>query len=424
MTDLSFHHSPDIKLSDRQVIYFALNGQLPAFSGNYLVTRNIKARYSKLQSFISSILVISILLAASTRIFQSEAWSILWIADNVKFLLIPILFIFILEYLLRLWTAPDSCPDLPENNAEFEQYIRTHHYRLFYGISFLGLIDLLVILSGLFTLISGNSSAWEGYLIVFALLKLSRYIHGIEIIAAVLKKERQILSATFITLAILIVILSTILYLVERNVQPEVFNSIPSALWWGIVTMTTTGYGDIIPMTSIGRVIGGVAMLVGIGTLAIPAGILASGFAYELKHREQLNNWHIISNLELFAGLDANCIKDITHYLKAEVLPAGATVFKKHSAPDAIYFIADGEVEIQIFPKPPTPIRLRSGDVFGEAGLLENRKRNASIKTTQNSRFLVLDLHDFHTLISKHVDLKNKIESINNLRKSSSPDSN
>jgi voltage-gated potassium channel len=99
------------------------------------------------------------------------------------------------------------------------------------------------------------------------------------------------------------------------------------------------------------------------------------------------------------------------------VLPKNTVVFKKNSMPDAIYFIADGAVEVQIYPRPPSPIILKTGDVFGEAGLLENRKRNATIRTIRATRLMVLDLHDFHRLANDHASLKKKIDLINSSRK-------
>jgi voltage-gated potassium channel len=98
-------------------------------------------------------------------------------------------------------------------------------------------------------------------------------------------------------------------------------------------------------------------------------------------------------------------------------LPKNTVVFKKNSAPDAIYFIADGAVEVQIHPRPPSTITLQKGDVFGETGLLENRKRNATIKTIRATRLMALDLQDFHRLANDHASLKKKVEFINLSRK-------
>lgn len=415
--NISISQSPPIRLNPRQITYYALNNSLPAYDSNYSFAVQISNQYGKLSKTIANIITVAILSMVIFRILESQLWELTGLPNLEKILLILLLSIFTIEYLGRLWSAPESCADFPEEGVDYSEYLASHHYRFYYVVSFLGIIDLLVILSILYNIISVDPNSWPNYVLVLGLLKLSRYIPGIEIVGAVVKKERQILTASLLCLGLLVVILSTALYLAERIAQPEVFKNIPSALWWGIVTMTTTGYGDITPITSIGRILGGLAMLGGIAMLAIPAGILASGFAEELRHREQINNWQIISNLELFHGLDSSCIADITRHLRSIVLPKNTVVFKKNSMPDAIYFIADGAVEVQIHPRPPSPIILKKGDVFGEAGLLENRKRNATIKTIRATRLMVLDLHDFHRLANDHASLKKKIELINLSRK-------
>jgi len=415
--NISISQSPPIRLSPRQITYYALNNSLPAHDSNYSFAARITNQYGKLGKLVAQIITVAILSMTIFRILEGQLWELTGLPNLEKILLILLLSIFTTEYLGRLWSAPENCTDLPEETDDFREYVADHHYRFYYVISFLGIIDLLVILSILHNLIGVDLNSWPNYVLVLGLFKLSRYIPGIEIVGAVVKKERQILTASLLSLGLLVVILSTALYLAERNAQPDVFKNIPTALWWGIVTMTTTGYGDITPVTSIGRILGGLAMLGGIAMLAIPAGILASGFAEELRHREQINNWQIISNLELTRDLDSNCIADITRHLRSIVLPKNTVVFKKNSSPDAIYFIADGAVEVQIHPRPPSPIILKKGDVFGEAGLLENRKRNATIRTIRATRLMALDLHDFHRLANDHASLKKKIESINLSRK-------
>ncbi|MBJ7380282.1 MAG: ion transporter [Polynucleobacter sp.] len=415
--NISISQSPPIRLSPRQITYYALNNSLPAYDSNYSFAARITNQYGKLGKLVAQIITVAILSMTIFRILEGQLWELTGLPNLEKILLILLLSIFTTEYLGRLWSAPENCTDLPEETDDFREYVADHHYRFYYVISFLGIIDLLVILSILHNLIGVDLNSWPNYVLVLGLFKLSRYIPGIEIVGAVVKKERQILTASLLSLGLLVVILSTALYLAERNAQPDVFKNIPTALWWGIVTMTTTGYGDITPVTSIGRILGGLAMLGGIAMLAIPAGILASGFAEELRHREQINNWQIISNLELTRDLDSNCIADITRHLRSIVLPKNTVVFKKNSSPDAIYFIADGAVEVQIHPRPPSPIILKKGDVFGEAGLLENRKRNATIRTIRATRLMALDLHDFHRLANDHASLKKKIESINLSRK-------
>jgi len=209
------------------------------------------------------------------------------------------------------------------------------------------------------------------------------------------------------------VVISTALYLVERAAQPDIFKSVPHSMWWGIVTMTTTGYGDMTPLTGWGRLLGALSMLVGIAMLAMPAGILANGFAEEIKRREQLLVWQILSNLSLFKNLDAACIAEVASALKIRVLPARTVVVKKNEFSDAMYIIANGEVEVEIKPKPRTPVLLSTGNVFGEAGLLENKKRNATVRTVRASKFLVLEMRDFHRIASGHPLLMEKMQQIN-----------
>jgi voltage-gated potassium channel len=105
-------------------------------------------------------------------------------------------------------------------------------------------------------------------------------------------------------------------------------------------------------------------MLVGIAMLAMPAGIIASGFSEEIKRRQQLMAWQIISNLSLFANLDASCIADIASCLKTRIFPARTVVVKKNDFSDSIFFIADGEVEVQIRPKPKLPLGQRRMTIF------------------------------------------------------------
>ena len=415
--NISSSQPSPVELNARQIAYYILNNNLPAYDSNYSLASMIKSQYGRLSKLVANIIIFAILSMVIFRILENQLWELMGLPNLEKVLLFLLLTIFTVEYLGRVWSAPENSTDLPEEADDFREYASEHYYRFYYVVSFIGVIDLVVILSLLHNIIGVDLNSWPNYLVVLGLFKLSRYIPGIEIVGAVVKKERQILTASLLCLGLLVVILSTALYLAERNAQPEVFKNIPTALWWGIVTMTTTGYGDITPITSIGRILGGVAMLGGIAMLAIPAGILASGFTEELRHREQINNWKIISSLELFHDLDSSCIADITLHLRSIVLPKNTVVFKKNSSPDAIYFIADGEVEVLIHPRPPTPIILKKGEVFGEAGLLENRKRNATIKTICATRLMALNLNDFHRLANDHISLKKKFELINSSRK-------
>ena len=111
------------------------------------------------------------------------------------------------------------------------------------------------------------------------LLKLARHAHGLSLLGRVIRSSAQALLSVLLSFSLVLIAASTVAYLAERETQPEQFGSIPLAMWWAIVTLTTTGYGDVTPATLAGRVLAGAVMMCGIGVFALWAGIIASGFS-------------------------------------------------------------------------------------------------------------------------------------------------
>jgi voltage-gated potassium channel len=408
------HSFPTTKLTLRQGIYFILHGALPALSHAIGYEKNIAPKIRFANQLITILICLAVITSAALCVMDSLL-SVKNQLTQVEIIGLTFLFgIFFVEYICRLWTAPETHPHITNEDEDEDDRleIERHHYRIEYFFSVLGIIDLVVVVSLIFLLVSDDASRWTSYIFIVGLFKLVRYIPGLELIFKVISNQRQMLFATVFTLGIMVFVLSTGLYLLENSAQPEAFKSIPAVMWWGVVTMTTVGYGDMVPITFFGRILGAFAMLVGIAMLAMPVGIIASGFSEEIKRRQQLMAWQIISNLSLFANLDASCIADIASCLKTRIFPARTVVVKKNDFSDSIFFIADGEVEVQIRPKPKFPVVLRTGEVFGEAGLIENKRRNASIRTRRTSRFLVLELRDFHRLSENYPELKKRIEAI------------
>ncbi len=112
-------------------------------------------------------------------------------------------------------------------------------------------------------------------------LKLGRYSRSLTLVTRVVKRKSSDLIASLIVLMVLLVLASSVMYYVERDAQPDVFSSIPAAMWWGVATFTTVGYGDVYPITPLGKFAGSLIAVLGIGVFALPAGILASGFSEE-----------------------------------------------------------------------------------------------------------------------------------------------
>jgi voltage-gated potassium channel len=123
------------------------------------------------------------------------------------------------------------------------------------------------------------------------LLKIGRYSESLRTLGGVLKSKKEDLAVSFFALLILLVLISSLLFLFEHDVQPENFPSIPSAMWWGVVTLTTVGYGDVYPVTYAGKILGAFAAVLGIGMFALPAGIVASGFAEALQKRRKVKRF-------------------------------------------------------------------------------------------------------------------------------------
>ena len=120
------------------------------------------------------------------------------------------------------------------------------------------------------------------------IFKLTRYSRAMQLLLQSFRDESSSLLAAFFIMAVVLIIASCGIYLIEHDVQPDKFGSIPSAMWWAMVTLTTVGYGDVVPVTPLGRLFGGAITLVSMGMVAIPTGLLASSFSEQLRKRRLL----------------------------------------------------------------------------------------------------------------------------------------
>ncbi|MGO7301973.1 cyclic nucleotide-gated ion channel, partial [Rhizobium ruizarguesonis] len=131
-------------------------------------------------------------------------------------------------------------------------------------------------------------------------------------------------------------------YIIERDVQPDRFGSIPQAMWWAVVTLSTTGYGDEIPQSLAGRVLAGLVMMSGIGIFALWAGILATGFYEEVRRQDFVRNWQLVAAVPLFQKLGSAALIEIVRALRPRIAPAGAVICRKGDVGDQMFFIVEG----------------------------------------------------------------------------------
>ena len=179
--------------------------------------------------------------------------------------------IFSIEYLLRIWSAP-SRGDLGKSSGLVK--------RLKYIFSFTGLIDFLAIIPSILPYFFGGLDLrWLRVLRLLRLLKISNYSSALEDFFSAIKAEWSSFSAALYLMLIALFLSSSLMYIAEHNSQPEKFSSIPETMWWGLITLTTVGYGDVSPITPLGKIIGAFTAIMGVFAVALLTGIVASAFA-------------------------------------------------------------------------------------------------------------------------------------------------
>lgn len=303
--------------------------------------------------------------------------------------------LFTIEYALRIWTAPESDPRFKPSRQ-----------RLRYAGSFLGVVDLVVILPAWLGLVATVGRDWFVIDSLLPLLKVARYAPGLALLAAVFRNEGRALLAALTVMLVLLVLTSGVIYALEHEAQPRLFGSIPQSLWWGVVTMATIGYGDMVPVTAAGKAFGSMVILLGIAVFAVPAGIFANGFATELRKRDFLVTWQAVAKVPLFHGLDATRIAAIARLLRPQMVPELADIVRRGETADAMYFIVSGEVEVQVKPE---SVRLRAGHYFGEIALLKDVQRTTTVTAVRDTRLLVLSVADFRRLLADFPEIRDAI---------------
>jgi voltage-gated potassium channel len=201
------------------------------------------------------------------------------------------------------------------------------------------------------------------------------------------------------------------MHLAEGNVQPAKLGTIPDAFWWAIVTIGTIGYGDVVPVTALGKLIATGTIFAGLVMMALPVGIIATAFAEQIQRRDFIVTWGMISRVPLFAELDAAEISNVMELLRAQVVEAGEVIMREGDAARSMYFIAAGEVVIE-FKGKKEPVRLGVGQFFGEVALLRRTRRTATVTAVTRSNLLGLDAHDLHALMQRDRRIAARIKDV------------
>jgi len=276
-----------------------------------------------------------------------------------------------------------------------------------YALSGSGIVDAIGALAVPAALLAGIEPRTAWLFSILWVLKVVPGIPGLRQLRRVLVLESGPLLSVLVIFLMVVFLASVAEYFLEHDVQPATFGSVPAALWWAVVTLTTTGYGDVVPITPLGRMVAALVMISGLGVFGLWTGILATGFAAETRRDNFLKTWETVSKVPFFANLGPAAIADVTHMLRTMDLPARTMIIRKGQQGDCMYFIANGEAEVEL---PGKKVALGEGAFFGEMALLGNNVRGANVTTTKVTRLLVLDLVDFRLLMARHPDLAETID--------------
>ena len=309
--------------------------------------------------------------------------------------------LFLIEYLLRLWVAPET----PRYDMDSPTAARLH-----WALSIPGLINLLAVMPAFMFLIGYRITGADtaSVFCILWVLKIGLHAPAFSILFRVVSNERAAIASVLILFAILLMLAATAAHMLERVKQPDLFGSLPNAMWWAVVTLTTTGYGDVVPVTVGGRMVGALLMISGIAVLALMTGVLATGFAQEERRREYLRVWDQVARVPLFASLGVVTLSEIVGKLRTRYYPPRITVVRRGDVGDSMFFITSGEVEVRL--PAGGSVRLGEGAFFGEMSLLERLPRSASVATTVPTTLLVLYASDFYEIASHIPSLAEAVE--------------
>lgn len=301
---------------------------------------------------------------------------------------------FLTEYLLRLWTAVEHPLYARKGRAAAAaRYAATPQL----------VMDALGVLPFFLALFAPWALGTIQMLQVLRFFRLARYSAGLMTVGRVLVSEWRALAATGLVGLGMLLLAATAIYILEGEIQPDRFGSIPQAMYWAIVTLATVGYGDVVPVTAPGKVAAGVVIVSGLIFFALPIAIIASSFLTEMRRRDFNISYNMVARVPLFASLGSIEMSELAGLLKARRLPRDALIVRRGDIGECMFFIARGEVEVLV---PGGSVLLGEGDYFGEIAVIGRTTRTATVVARTSCDLLVLDAGDLLKLTESNPQVK------------------
>jgi voltage-gated potassium channel len=317
--------------------------------------------------------------------------------------------IFTLEYLLRVGTAPED-PRFAE---------RPVGDRLRYVLQPYMLIDLIAIAPAYIALFMPFADLRILRLFrLFRLLKIARYSPAVTTLIHVLSLERRALFGTLLLLLCIMSLCAEGMYIIEGRVQPNVFGNLPSCMYWAIITLTTVGYGDAVPVTAAGRLLAGATAIMGLGIFALPVGIIASAFVTEIHRRDFVVTSSMLSKIPLFSGLDIEVMSEVMVALRSHMVAPHVPVVVAGENATAMYFVVSGLAKVAGQGRGRMgSTTIGPGDVIAAEAVLNGAPHEATVFAHTPMRLLALANQDLVVLLRKYPRLRRRIQKTSSVQK-------
>jgi voltage-gated potassium channel len=302
-----------------------------------------------------------------------------------------------IEYLVRVWSAAED----PRVSARGPL-----KGRIAFAMRPLMVVDLMAFLPNYFAIFLPIDTRVLRIFRLFRLVKLARYSPALPALLGVLYAERSALFASMILTLSVMCVSAELMLIAEGSVQPKVLGTLPDAMYWAITTLTTVGYGDIVPVTVAGRLIAGVTMVIGLLLFALPIGIIANGFVTDLHRRQFAITWSMLKRQPLFADFDINAITEILDAMSSKTVREHTQVTLAGQNAASFYLIASGTARLE---HEGGEYDLGPGDVFGEEALQVTSDYQRTVTARTEMRLIILPGEELRRLARKYALLKRRI---------------